>query len=96
MKVVTHDAVYKVKPKDGYLKIITPDGEKVKGVAVYPDRLPYMMATTKVEALADGQSQGYNSKGTKTLRVVPDKVEEGMVLANRGGFVTSRIKEVIY
>ena len=67
--------------------------EAVPAVGIFPDRLPYLMATLKV--VWDGrQAIGLNARGTVTLRVQPTKVLRGMILANRRGLRSTRIVRI--
>ena len=64
-------------------------------VAVFPDRVPFMMATIRTEwDFIRGQVTGYNARGTVTLRFVPTQVREGMIFANRRGFRSTRIVSI--
>jgi len=62
-------------------------------VAVYPDRLPFLMATETVVQEGD-RAVGRHANGTVTIRVIPDQVRKGMVLANRRGFLSTTITAV--
>jgi hypothetical protein len=62
-------------------------------VAVYPDRLPFLMATVEVRQEGN-MAVGRNAKGVVTLRVVPDQVRKGMILANRRGLRSTEIVSV--
>ena len=65
-----------------------------KALAVYPDRLPFLKATTKW--LKDGgYVLGYNAKGTRTVRLRPDQLKVGMVLWSPEGLESTTIVEIL-
>jgi hypothetical protein len=62
-------------------------------VALFPDRLSFLKETAVVRF--DGRKViGYNRKGLVTLRFIPDAIGEGMLLANRSGFLTTPIRRI--
>jgi len=65
-----------------------------KAVAIYPDRLPFVKATTKW--LKDGEYVlGFNAKGTRTVRLRPDQLKVGMVLWSPEGLESTTIVEIL-
>ena len=86
-----------------YYAKVTPKGLKVcksgsdsesMAIALYPDRLPHLEATVKVEV--DGHRNiGYNEHGTVTLQFVVSQIRKGMILANRRGMRSTKIVKVV-
>ena len=71
------------------------DGWAGVGVAIYPDRLPFLVASTKVVVHPDGVTEGFNAHGNRTVKLRLEQVRCGMILANRRGFKSTRIIQVI-
>ena len=73
------------------------DGEEGVGqpvVGIYPDRLPYLLASVRLER--DGNAvNGFNEVGTRTFRFIPMAVSKGMILANRHGLRSTRIVKIL-
>jgi len=64
-------------------------------IGVYPDRLPFLLATTDLEDVSNRDRllvQGFNAQGVTTLRFEPLQLRRGMLMANRTGFVSGEIK----
>ena len=84
---------YRVRPADGYLDI-AKGAKSCKGIALFPDRVSFAKSTVVTRRLPNGRSQGFNAKGKKTIEVIPDRVEKGMVLFNRAGLLSTKIIEI--
>jgi len=68
--------------------------EKLHCVAIRPELLPNLTATKTVDR--EGQySCGYNARGTRTLRIIPKLVCKELILANRRGFRSTKIVDII-
>lgn len=72
------------------------DGWQGVGVAIYPDRLPFLLATDKVVVHENGLTEGFNANGSRTVKLELGQVRRGMVLANRRGFVSTKIVRIIH
>jgi len=64
-------------------------------VGIFPDRLPFLEATTALRADGPDKVVGWNSRGKITLRFRPLLLEIGMILANRHGLRSTPIVEII-
>jgi len=73
-------------------KVGSPDTVPVIGI--FPDRLPFLLSTVTWAAGPGGKLDGFNAKGTRTLRFDPLKLSKGMILANRHGLATEEIVEI--
>jgi len=85
-----------------YTVVPTSKGLKIKklgasvwnmAIAIFPDRLPFLMATVKIVENG-GFHEGFNAKGVKTLRFDPCQVRKGMILANRRGLRSTTIVSI--
>lgn len=84
-------------PKLGPLLLVIKAGmeQAVPVIGVFPDRVPFVMATTSTEFdQRSGKVIGRNSAGVITLQFFATKVEVGMVLMNRRGFKSTEVVEV--
>jgi hypothetical protein len=65
-------------------------------VGVFPDRLPFLESTTEWLAATDGSGklEGFNQKGSRTLRLIPTALAKGMVLAGPTGLRSTEIVEI--
>jgi hypothetical protein len=63
-------------------------------VAIRPSLLPNLMATKTIKK--EGQFHvGFNEKGGQTLRIIPDQIKTGMILANRRGVRSTEIVAIV-
>lgn len=63
-------------------------------LAVYPDRVHFLEATTRFEFINSNLVVGYNAKGVVTLRFKPFDVRIGMILASKGGLRSTEIVSI--
>ena len=64
-------------------------------VGIYPDRLPFLMATVELQPLPDGRVEGFNEHGVRTLVFEPLQLRKDMILANRYGLRSTRIVKIV-
>ena len=95
MRIKTESgSVYEAVPTDKGLLVSKPGQSPQVAVAVRPALLPNVLATVRVER--DGPYHcGYNAQGGRILRIIPDQVMPGMILANRRGLRSTPIVEVV-
>lgn len=93
-------AIYQVATHNdarrGPVLFVRKDGQDwTPVVAIYRDRLPYLMDTVSIEKEACGPCVvGRNAAGRQTFRLIPDQVRPGMILANRRGFRSTEIVKI--
>lgn len=75
--------------------MVSKGKEPVSAVGIFPNRLPFFKATVKwVYEGTKGVLQGYNAKGTRTIKVEPHKVLPGMILVNPRGLRSTEVVSV--
>jgi hypothetical protein len=87
-------SVYDVEFVEKGLKVSKDGGPAQMAIAIHPKLLPNVKATVRVEQQGPYHC-GFNEQGNRTLRVIPDQIRTGMILANRRGFKTTRIVKVV-
>ena len=70
------------------------DVEPFKVHGIFPNRAPFYEATVKWRRDREGYLLGFNTKGVRTLKILPEKVFAGMILANPNGFRSTEIVKV--
>jgi hypothetical protein len=94
MNVITQSgSMYHCILEGTRLVVQKPGGKPSRAIAVFPDRVPALEATTRWRH--EGKVLlGFNAKGSRTCRLVTDQVLEGMIFWSPNGLRSTPIKEV--